>query len=124
MAVSSPNRKKTLWEKEKLLVTSNFSFSHSVFKRPAQQTRKNLGLFGKGLSNLNNSFYQSSFRFFFSDTRLNMEVNWSFDLWQKLSTNQSRLRRQTGINALSLFLYRVQLILFLDWKSHHTNHLK
>ena len=22
---------KTLWEKEKLLVTSNFSFSHSVF---------------------------------------------------------------------------------------------
>ena len=23
---------KTLWEKEKLLVTSNFSFSHSVFK--------------------------------------------------------------------------------------------
>ena len=25
---------KTLWEKEKLLVTSNFSFSHIVFKRP------------------------------------------------------------------------------------------
>ena len=24
---------KTLWEKEKLLVTSNFSFSHSVFYR-------------------------------------------------------------------------------------------
>ena len=31
----------TLWEKEKLLVTSNFSFSHSVFKRLALQTRKN-----------------------------------------------------------------------------------
>ena len=30
---SSPNGKKTLWEKEKLLVTSNFSFSHSVFKK-------------------------------------------------------------------------------------------
>ena len=26
-----PNSEKTLWEKEKLLVTSNFSFSHSVF---------------------------------------------------------------------------------------------
>ena len=25
------SRFKTLWEKEKLLVTSNFSFSHSVF---------------------------------------------------------------------------------------------
>ena len=24
---------KTLWEKEKLLITSNFSFSHIVFKR-------------------------------------------------------------------------------------------
>ena len=40
---------KTLWEKEKLLVTSNFSFSHSVFRRPLLQTRKNQGLFGKGL---------------------------------------------------------------------------
>ena len=29
---SSPKWLKTLWEKEKLLVTSNFSFSHSVFK--------------------------------------------------------------------------------------------
>ena len=49
MAESSPNGEKTLWEKEKLLVTSNFSFSHSVFKRPILQTRKNQGLFGKGL---------------------------------------------------------------------------
>ena len=38
-----------MWEKEKLLVTSNFSFSHSVFKRLVLQTRKNQGLFGKGL---------------------------------------------------------------------------
>ena len=49
MAVSSPKGYKTLWEKEKLLVTSNFSFSHSVFKRLVLQTRKNQGLFGKGL---------------------------------------------------------------------------
>ena len=42
--------KKTLWEKEKLLVTSNFSFSYSVFKRLGLQTRKNQGLFGKGLN--------------------------------------------------------------------------
>ena len=40
-----------MWEKEKLLVTSNFSFSHSVFKRLVLQTRKNQGLFGKGLNN-------------------------------------------------------------------------
>ena len=50
MAESLTNGKKTLWEKEKLLVMSNFSFSHSVFKSHVQQTRKNEGLFGKGLS--------------------------------------------------------------------------
>ena len=49
MVESSPNEKKTLWEQEKLLVTSNFSFSRSVFKRLVLQTRKNQGLFGKGL---------------------------------------------------------------------------
>ena len=37
--------------KEKLLVTSNFSFSHSVFKRLIMQTREKQGLFGKGLTN-------------------------------------------------------------------------
>ena len=31
LRVCSTSLSKTLWEKEKLLVTSNFSFSHSVF---------------------------------------------------------------------------------------------
>ena len=35
-------------EKVKLFVTSNFSFSLSVFKRVLLQTHKNQGLFGKG----------------------------------------------------------------------------
>ena len=48
-AIGSSNVLKTLWEKEKLLVTSNFSFSHCVFKRLVMQTHKNQGLFGKGL---------------------------------------------------------------------------
>ena len=48
MGKSSPKGLKTLWEKEKLLVMSNFSFSHSVFKRLLLQRRKNQGLFGKG----------------------------------------------------------------------------
>ena len=39
-----------MWEKEKLLVTSNFSFSHSVFKRLVLQTCKNKGLFGTRLT--------------------------------------------------------------------------
>ena len=50
MPESSAKEPKTLSEKKKMLVTSNFSFSHSVFKRLVLQTRKNKGLFGKGLS--------------------------------------------------------------------------
>ena len=49
MEESSSDVLKTQWEKEKLLVTSDFSFSHSVFKRLVLQTRKNHGLFEKGL---------------------------------------------------------------------------
>ena len=33
----------------KFYITSNFSFSHSVFKRLLQQTHENKGLFEKGL---------------------------------------------------------------------------
>ena len=47
MAESSLNGQKTLWEKEKLLVSSNFSFSHSVFQIIVLQTCKSQGLFGK-----------------------------------------------------------------------------
>ena len=50
MAESYPNGKKTLWEKEKLLVTSNFSFSHSVFKRLVSQGSQKVSLCGNGLT--------------------------------------------------------------------------
>ena len=39
-------------EMEKLLITSNFFFSHSVFKRLVLQTHKNQGLLGKELNTL------------------------------------------------------------------------
>ena len=48
-SIRSTSLLKTLWEKENLLVTSNFSFSHNVSKRLVLQTRENQGLFGKGL---------------------------------------------------------------------------
>ena len=38
------------WEKEKWLVTSNFSFSHSVFKRLVSQGRQKVSLCGNGLT--------------------------------------------------------------------------
>ena len=47
------------WQKvEKLLVTSNFSFSHSVFKRPVSQGHQKVSLCGNGLSIL--TYYQST----------------------------------------------------------------
>ena len=39
----------TLKKKEKLLITSNFSFTYSVFKRLVLETFKNHGLLGKEL---------------------------------------------------------------------------
>ena len=50
MEETYPNGLKRLWEKDNLLVMSNLSSSHSVFKRLVLQTRKNQGLFGKGLT--------------------------------------------------------------------------
>ena len=49
MAESPLKGQKTLWEKVKLLITSNFSLSHSVFRRLILLTHKNQGLFEKGL---------------------------------------------------------------------------
>ena len=49
MAESYPNGWKTLWEKEKLLVTSNSSFSHSVFKMLISQKLQKVSLSGNGL---------------------------------------------------------------------------
>ena len=45
-------RGKTLWEKEKLLITSNFSFSLSVFKRLVSQGCQKVSLCVNGLSHI------------------------------------------------------------------------
>ena len=45
-------RVKTLWEKEKLLFTSNFSFSHSVFRNLVSQGRQKVPLCGNGLNSI------------------------------------------------------------------------
>ena len=70
MTESSLHRQKTWWEKEKLLVMSNFSFSHGVFKRLVLQTRKTPGLcgkveilFGMGRKYSENTVYQHFLRF-------------------------------------------------------------
>ena len=57
----------SLGEKEKLLVTSDFSLSHSVLKRVVLYTRRNNGLFGKVLNIFLSELY--------SDINLNIFVS-------------------------------------------------
>ena len=59
MAERFPNRWKTQWKKEKLLDTSNFSFSICVFKRLVRQTHKNQGLFGKALKAVRKNYFEN-----------------------------------------------------------------
>ena len=44
------NKLITLWQKEKLLVLSNFSLCHDVFKCRLLQMRQNASIGGKGLT--------------------------------------------------------------------------
>ena len=69
---------------EKLLVTSNFSFSYSVFKRLALQTRKNQGLFGKRLRKPSNQSAQQG-RSVFSISDLWRDVCGFYANWGILS---------------------------------------
>ena len=60
MTEKSPNGQKTLGEKEKLLVTSNLSFSHSVFKRLYSRHIKKKGSCGRVLRTFFPWFSKSS----------------------------------------------------------------
>ena len=105
MGESSQNGKKTLWEKEKLLVTSNFSFSHSVFKRPVLQTRKNQGLFGKGLNPTNNHPERIDKKLKIKENTLNMEgIEYTVSL-----KNIDKFEKQNQSICIIVFGY--------DWKS-------
>ena len=77
-----------LWEKEKLLVTSNFSFSNSVFKRLILQTRKNQGLFGKELT-----LYQTT-KFWTSPSR--KTVDNKINVTYKMNLVMGRLENSVG----------------------------
>ena len=63
MAENSSKGWKTLWEKEKLLAASNFSFSHSVFERFVLQTHKK-GLVWERVKDKSNYFIHVQCDFF------------------------------------------------------------
>ena len=76
-----------MWEKQRLLIMSNFSFSNSVFERLILQTHTNQGLFGKGLKIVlihnslpNNKFLDWSKLKGFADDKLNATKKLKFVL--------------------------------------------
>ena len=70
--------KKTLWEKAKQ-VTSIFSFSHNVFKRPLSQGHEKVEFFGKGSIRSKLSCNYGFIRIILSDNLLNSEIERSFE---------------------------------------------
>ena len=100
MVKSYPNGYKTQWEKEKFLIMRNFSFSHSVFKRLVLQTRKNQGLFGKGLNN---------------------------DVYYKIYLSKGIKKLECYIQLKCAYLESKLQLGFFEFKSHiniHINHMK
>ena len=82
-------------KKEKLLVTSNFSFSHSVFKRLVLQTRKNQGLFGKGLTWDIVSLRMTSTPWHGDILRSRDDQAWSKDLMTHSDLDHAKLKHVT-----------------------------
>ena len=95
------------WEKEKLLITSNFSFFHSVFKRLVLQTGENKGLFGRGsIMHLHEPWYQASHQIIIDpQNRFCLKADWIFydihKIYQKKKSfgpGQSTWTAQTGVS--------------------------
>ena len=99
--------------KVKLLVTSNFSFSHSVFKRFVLQKRKKKGFFGKGLKGRYNltlqqtkKMGQSELKAFADDNRNIAQITISvLDVERKHCCNRRKclLRSKKGKCLLPTF---------------------
>ena len=101
-----------LWEKEKLLITSNFSFSHSVFKRLLLQTRKKPGLVWERVnSSPNDKFLDWSKLEALADNRINVIEKSKF----VFGTGRKHCgkRRKCWLPAFSPFLTMFSIGLFL-----------
>ena len=107
------------WEKEKLLITSNFSFSHSAFKRPLLQTRKNQGLFGKKLMQSCPSW--KGWFCFFSDQMVcipsNLYCSVIFTLYILVKVKTCHHRIYTRFFECACCNFRVIGFLGVDWPS-------
>ena len=100
---------------EKGEITSNFSFSYSVFNRLALQTLKNEGLFGKGLTLnvIRHLLYFQAFAFFLGSVvkspRLSSTLFQSYSILSFLTGAYIAL---DGLFHLSIKIY--QTIIFMQ----------
>ena len=101
MLESSLKGQKTLWEKEKLLVTSNLSFSYSVFNRLVLQTRRNKGFFGKELSPLFSIALLILFTHFFQGLKTAKEVEALVYSETSAKTSEKSVKDVIEVAALS-----------------------
>ena len=92
-----------IWQKEKLLVTSNFSFSLNVFKRLLQQTHKNPGRFGKRLTEKilkHLTHYQTTnFRLFQTERVCRRQ----FQIWRKRKKVIQTVENTVGKGEIACF---------------------
>ena len=78
--------------KEKLIIMSSFSFSHSVFKTLVLQTHKNQGLFGKGLK----GYYKTTM--LVKMQKFVLKINY---VWQVIVGNTSQpIKKILSVNNL------------------------
>ena len=85
-------------KKEKLLVTSNFSFSRSVFKRVLLQTRKSQGLFGNRLR-VNSQYFDNM-------DQISTYKKWKQKIIRTLPVPQTCLITAFDRNCLNLRIHR------------------
>ena len=93
--------KKTLWEKEKLLVPSNFSFSHNVFHSYISFVRQNEALYGYGLT----LSQTAHFRLFQTERvcRRQFQIYWKWKKVLQTGWKHCGKRRNCSLWAISPF---------------------
>ena len=108
MRISLQKELKTLWQREKLLVLSNFSFCHDVFKSRQMQGRQKASICGKGLSWRN-------FKFIAGLTLFHIQQIRNIWLWKCLLKNMENLWVVVYLLKRVEILWQKKKLLVLFW---------
>ena len=107
---------KIVWEKEKLLVASNFSFSHCVVKRPVSQGRQKVSLCGNGLTTLlimKGLYWQ--WKGYVYCNKAMWSYNETFSINMK-SVHENLLKSCFVEICILLLCFKILIMWFIQWK--------